>query len=371
MNLFYLMRRLGIFLSFLFFCAGCSQGQTSIVDADPTVVEVPTPNLIIVGEGGTSGNLFTFAAQTYQREQGGVIYQVTSGDEFVAAMEAFVAQQGAIQHLEYFGHGNAVGLYVNQTPNVNGGIYANDPALDAQYLAASIYQLDPSIFGESGWIRFNGCNVADGYPEKTSLAQEFANYFEVDVVAPVGPTEFSSTPGIVNPIPNSNTLSSSYVGDVYMVPTYMAEGFVTVAPQPLSESGFLDVHEGQRYEEGVGELVKRGLDLEFEGARFLPYQTITYGEAVEFCEVALGEEGNCSMDGHEPTESIRNLRALQMIVDGYGIELATTDPWNQAYINWATQRKLLTDDFIHKKTYTRGEMAELTWNVIRLADSDI
>lgn len=347
----------------LLFGGGCVEGEVSIVDAESTAKEIVIPDLIIVGEGGPSGALFTLAAQTYQREHGGVIHQVTNGDEFVSVMKTFTDEYGAINHLEYFGHGNPVGLYVNQVPNVNGGLYANDPALDQEYLAASIYETEPTLFTENGWIQFNGCNVADGYPERTSLAQEFSNHFEVDVFAPMGPTEFSSLPDVIQPIENSNTLSSGYAGDVYMVPTYASEGFVVVHPQPLSVSGFVDVHEGQSYEEAVVELTRRGLDLDFESARFLPYQIITYAEAVAFCAVAVGDVGKCSMEGHDPTESIRNLRALQMLLDARGIELAVTDPWHQAYVSWASQRDLLTDDFIHKKTYTRGEMAELTWGL--------
>ena len=76
--------------------------------------------LIILGEGGPSGNMFVKAAETYKRENGGVSYEVHSGDEMVAAINDFVEKHGKIDHFQYFGHGNSVGFYVNQAPNING-----------------------------------------------------------------------------------------------------------------------------------------------------------------------------------------------------------------------------------------------------------
>lgn len=319
--------------------------------------------LLIVGEGGTSGRMFSRAAETYKRNNGGEIYEVRSGDEFIAAVYDFYSKKGGIDHLEYFGHGNNVGLYVNQAPGVNGGVYANDPELNKDYLAASIYELDGNIFSKYGWIKFNGCNVAKGYPEKNSLAQSFANYFDVDAVAPLGPTEFSQTLYGAVPIPNSNYLDPNFQEDVYMVPTYSDQGFMVVEPQERSEN-FEDVRKGQAYYEAVSGLMKRGLNLGLVDERFLPYKNITYAEAREFCRVAVGDLLKCSRATSGGDWRIRNLNSLKMLIDAYGVELKYTNPWYNSYIWWAGNKRLLTDDFVNKKWYTRGEMAELTWSFV-------
>lgn len=359
-NYWALSRTLIIGLSlFLSACGSPSELKTAVVK-----IEAPTyePNvLVIVGEGGTSGGMFVKAAETYSREAESLVYDVTSGDEFVDAMRDFVNKKGKIDHLEYFGHGNNVGLYVNQAPNVNGGVYANDPKLNDLYLAASIYQLPADIFSNEGSIRFNGCNVAEGYPEKVNLAQSFANYFDVNVEAPRGPTEFSQTPGVVDPIPNSKYLDPKFSGDVYMVPTYQDKPFVLVEPQEKTDI-FIDVREGQGYTDAVYGLFELGLSLNYgEGTnQFKPYEVISYGEAAEFCRVAMGKD--CDTKGNNLDERIRNLRALEMLTDAKGVGLKRTNPWYNSYIYWANSEGLLTDDFVHKKWYTRGEMAELSWN---------
>lgn len=300
-------------------------------------------NLIIAGEGGTSGGLFVRAAETYKNENGGEIYEVFSGDEFVFAVKDFVAKKGKISHLEYFGHGNEVGLYVNQQSNVNGALYVNDPQLNVDYKAASIYDLPADIFEPGGWIKFNGCNVAKGYPGKMNFAQWVANYFDVDVVAPEGPTEFLE----------------SGDGEVYMVPTYGDKGFLKLAPQKAVEN-FVDVREGSGFEEAVLGLQKRGMKFE---KKFAPYETVKYVEAVKFCEIAAGK-GKCKVFGYGDTEKIRNLHALKMLTDAFGAQVKAGTPWYKNYVWEANKRELLTDDFTNKKWYTRAEMAKLTWNFI-------
>lgn len=366
-----------ILLILVFVLSGCAYGQSSVVQGEKAkivedVAEQETEGfkeadepLILIGEGGPSGAMFIKSASTFQKENGGVFYEVHNGDEFVAAVEDFVENYGRIKHMIYFGHGNHVGLYVNQAPNVNGALYANDINQNEEYIAASIFELPQDIFAEHGWIKFNGCNVADGYPEKDNLAQRFANYFDVDVVAPTGPTEFSTDPTSVDPIPNSSYLDSSFDGEVYMVPTYSEQGFIIVKPQEKSASGFDDVREGQAYEEAVVELAARGLDLGFVDGKFWPYQNVNYEEAREFCRVALGDLEKCEIDGYANDQKIRNLKALQMLVDGYGVELTWTNPWYDSYVWWANQNELLTEDFVTKKWYTRGEMAQLTWKFMQ------
>lgn len=342
-------------ISVIGFFGGCLPSKE---ESEISVAENGQKNvLLIAGEGGPSGNMFVKAATTYQKINGGDIYEVRDGDEFIAAVRDFFSKNGKIDHLEYFGHGNEIGLYINQEPNVNGGLYANDPALDEDYRAASIYELPSDVFSKFGWIKFNGCNVAKGFPEANSLAQSFANYFGVDVLASLGPTEFSGNPYVVDPIEDSNYLNPDFDGDVYMVATYSGKNFVVIAPQAISASGFVDV-----YTVAVKELVDRGLELDFKDGRFLPYKNITYGEARKFCVVVFGDEDKCRIDFENEDKLMRNLEALKLLVDAKGVSLKPTNPWHESYIWWAKNEGLLTVDFTSKKWYTRGEMAELSWN---------
>lgn len=357
--------------------SSCSEGQVSVQDfggdsaqnlaqdSGQVFDQAKGKNiLIIVGEGGPSQSLFIKAADTYKRENDGEVYEVHSGDDFISAVRDFVDIHGKIDHLEYFGHGNEVGLYVNQAPGVNGGLYANDPELNRDYVAASIYELPNDIFSEYGWIKFNGCNVASGYPEKNSLAQSFANYFDVDTVAPMGPTEFSSSPYGINPIEGGKYLEPDFDKPVYMVSTYADKGFTVLEPQKESKY-FKDVREGQAYFEAVEGLYEKGLNLGFKDGEFLPYKNISYAEAKEFCRIATGDIGKCKEIAKDEGWWIRNLKALKMLMDAFEIQLKYTNPWYNSYIYWANQKRFLTDDFINRKWYTRGEMAELTWNFIR------
>lgn len=349
----------------IFILGGCGLG--TVTDSD-TFVEntIYDTTLIIAGEGGPSGNMFMKTAHTYQRENGGEIYEVHSGDEFVVAFEDFISRYEKIGHFEYFGHGNHVGLYVNQVPNVNGALYANDVDNNKDYFAASIYDLDDDIFGKYGWIKFNGCNIAAGYPEEDNFAQKVADHFDVDVVAPQGPTEFSSNPVSIDPIPNSNYLDSDFDGDVYMVSTYGEGGFVVVHPREKIEDGFQDVREGHWFKDAVYGLVEKGLELDYESNKFYPYNNVSYAEAVEFCKTVFGENANCYAPDYQDEWGIRNLDALRMLSDAKEVELKYTDPWYDSYIWWANQNNLLTEDFINKKWYTRGEMAQLSWDFLSM-----
>ena len=363
-----LMKKLFIIFLCAVFVSGCSFGEANVVESDfveEEAVEAVDNILIIVGEGGPSGGMFVKAANTFVKENGGDVYEVHNGDEFIAAIRDFVEKKGKINNLVYFGHGNHVGLYVNQAPNVNGALYANDIFQNEDWVAASIFEVPDDIFAKYGWIKFNGCNVADGYPEEDNLAQRFANYFDVDVVAPMGPTEFSTSQDFVAPIQNSKYLDPDFDGDVYMVPTYVGEGFVVVNPQIFNESGFDDVREGQNFEEAVKELKERGLDLDFVDNKFLPYNNITYAEAKEFCRVAVSDESLCYFPDYEDGDRIRNLAALSILADAYGAPIKSTFPWYDGYIWWANNEGVLTEDFTNKVRYTRSEMAELTWNFIQ------
>lgn len=156
------MKSYSIFIIFsLLLLTSCGKNLTSEMITMSEEVVVSKPALIIIGEGGPSGSMFQKAADTYAKTNVSERYTVHSGDEFIAAMRDYTTKHGPIQHLEYFGHGNSVGLYINQAPNINGALYANDPRVNKDYIAASIYELPRETFVPGGSIRFNGCNVAE------------------------------------------------------------------------------------------------------------------------------------------------------------------------------------------------------------------
>ncbi len=355
-------------------CVALAACSTSLVEVPVPVVEpkpllvnrsvekpteqpqrIASMPLVIIGEGGTSGFLFQYAAETYLKENGGVSYTVHDGDEFMKAMQNFVKEHGAISHFVYIGHGNEVGLYVNQAPHVNGALYVNDPALNSQFRAASIYDLLPDIFAPGGTALFYGCNVAREYEGQDSFAEQFANHFHVQVTAPIGPTEFSfeqegkrfltaPAKGITQPL--------------YMVPTVAEKGFITIEPSPAISAGYDDVFISSEAGDAIAELTKRGLALSPD-RRFRPYQAITYGDARAFCRI-LNPEAPCTVENFEEGERLRNTAALKMLLDAAGFPLKRTSIPYQVQISFATRHNLLTRDFIHRRWYTRAEMAMLT-----------
>jgi len=365
MKTFYIVCIVGFFVF-----TSCSCGNGPVFDSDISQEKDFYENnvLIIVGEGGESGTMFLKAAETYKKENKGEIREIQTGDEFIKTINEYVEENGKIGRLVYFGHGNENGLYVNQHPDTHGSLYANDVKLNEDFHSASIYELDPEVFWKYGWIHFYGCSVAKGYPEKDNLAQRFANYFDVDVMATTGPMEFSLNPVELEEIPGDNYLEGNFSMDIYLVPTYEDEGVVVIHPQMPSSSGYVDVREGQSFEQAVVELKKLGLNFGNEENRFLPYQNITYGEAEHFCEIATKNAEDCAVSDLKRDEWIRNLTALKMIVDAWGIDVAYTDPWYDGYIWLAKNNNFLTEDFGNKTWYTRGEMAELCWDIIKQAE---
>lgn len=351
--------RLSKFLVLILLLSACASNNGQVSSLEIPTEETQKNILIVVGEGGPSGGLFLLAAKTYQREHGGEITEVHNGDEFVALAKDFVSTHGPIDHMEFFSHGNAVGLFVNQVPGVNGGIYAYDPAELAGFSAASIYELPPDLFVPEGTMTFNGCNLAQGYPEKNSLAQSFSNHFQATVTAPMGPMEFSTDPAGKSKVADMSGLEAGYSGNIYMLPTYEDKGMVEVDPQISAH--FPDLYQGQRYFEGAEALLDRGLSLDFSEG-FKPYQNITGSEAVAFCQSVFGEA--CSMD-YSSDEPIRNLYALKLLVDAAGVSLKATSPWRNAYIRWGTTAEVLTENFTTRKWFTRGEMSELTWKILK------
>jgi hypothetical protein len=65
------------------------------------------------------------------------------------------------------------------------------------------------------------------------------------------------------------------------------------------------------------------------------------------------------------TDMVRNLAALSTLIDAAGLPITTkkTSPWYQKYISYGMEHGLLTDDFVHKKWYTRAELLELSGKI--------
>ncbi len=334
-----------------------------------TVIEVPVPvlepkevpgiatlPLVIVGEGGTSGYLFQYAADTFLKEKRGIKYTVHDGDEFIEAMKSFTEEHGSISHFVYIGHGNEVGLYVNQSPTINGALYVNDPTLNTPFRAASIYDLPSSLFASGSTALFYGCNVARSSNGQDSFAEQFANHFRVQVTAPIGPTEFSFEQEgkrfLTVPV-------ARITEPLYMVATVEEKGFITIEPSPTGTAGYDDVFTSSEARDAITELTERGLLLSSDHHHFKPYQVITYGDARAFCRI-LNPEASCTAEGLGDHERFRNTSALKMLLDAAGFTLKRTNIPYQAQISFATQHNLLTRDFIRRRWYSRAEMAMLT-----------
>ena len=335
-----------------------------IIERDISVSSEP---LIIVGEGGDASHLFLRAAETFRKKNGGVISSVRDGDEMIAAMRRFVRGHGRISQFVYYGHGNEVGLYVNQEPGVNGALYANDPAVNVLYRSASFYALRPVIFAGSADAFFFGCNVAKGYPDLDSFAERFANHFRVTVYAMQGPTEFSRTQGVHDPFPQASLIPSAFRGPVYMVATYNDQGVEMIEPAGIGIGGYRDVFADAEGSEAITALRKRGFELPEEGTAFRPYRNITYADAQAFCLFAAPQKDQCALPGYgyEPTDRIRNLHALKMLTEAFGFHINHPPSSHLAYVRWALDHGgLLTRDFMLRTWYSRAEMAQLTWNFI-------
>lgn len=328
----------------------CS-GQASVLDLPIEEAEPHENVLIVVGEGGTSSHLFTLAALTYQRETGGTLIEVHSGDEFVEQVKAHVQVQGPLTHMEYFGHGNNVALFVNQEPGVNGSLYANDPSYNENFRAASIYDLSPDIFATGATTRLNGCNVAQNHEVSETFAQDFANHFQVVMTAAQGPTQFSSHPEEIVTFDEWNQLKLTSADNVYMIPSYQESGFVTLHPAAPSRSGYVDVYRGDLSTESIDWLVDHGIDF---GDEFRPYEHVTADDLVFVCE---GLALVCDTEGG--SEDQKMLEAMAILIDAHGWEVVTTVPWYDAYVRVVQANELLPSDFSSRRWMTRADMAIL------------
>jgi hypothetical protein len=330
--------------------------------AVPQEVVAKSVPLVIVGEGGHSGYLFQYAADTYVREHGGVRYTVHDGDEFVSAMQDFVRVHGPISKFVYLGHGNEVGLYVNQAPHINGALYVNDPALNEPFRAASIYDLPPSLFASGSTALFYGCNVARSFEGQDSFAEQFANHFRTKVSASLGPTEFSFDPKgksfVKGPV-------AAIFQPVYMVPTASDKGFIDVLPSSAT-GGYIDVHASMAAAAAIENLHARGLALE-KGTLFRPYQSITAADARAFC-LLVNRHGECGIEGAADSDRVRNTAALKMLLDAAGFPQKKSSIPYAAQISFANAHGLLTPDFTRRRWYSRSEMAMLTRNILALQE---
>ncbi len=333
--------------------------SSSASSAGQLVASMP---LIISGEGGPSSALVRMAARTYQAEHGGVLAEVNTGDAFIAAVRNFVRDNGQVSTFVYFGHGNEVGLFVNQAPGVHGSIYANDPRLAADYSAASIYELSSALFAPSARAIFYGCNIARNHPAET-FASAFANYFHATVVAATGPTEFSRKPDATDTHAYFSYLPGGYSGPVYMVPTDPAHGFLEVAPSPGGIGGYADVTENLQAAAAIERLAGYGLSVGSDGL-FQPYLAVTYQTAQSFCEVTTIVSELCRPTVKDPSAPMRNLEALALLMDAKNIAVRKTPGSHLGYIQAAQRLDILTPGFVNRRWITRAEMAELTVRVM-------
>lgn len=364
------MKALTTLLSVLsiIFLASCTNNLSSQVNTVSAEIKTSKPPLIIIGEGGPSGSMFQKAADTYAQENKGERYTVQSGDAFIAAMRDYIQKHWPIQHLEYFWHGNSVGLYINQAPNINGALYANDPRVNTDYLAASIYELPRDVFEIWGSVRFNGCNVAEWHLEnKSNLAQNFMNYFHISGEAPLWPTEFSQVPDRIKPYYNSNSLGTDFHGPVYLVPTDPERGFINIKPQ-IPFRNYTNIYNETLLADSVTVLENMGWKPEIMGWTYSmePWKNTTHQELFALCQFFAPTSPACEEIKQYPQDDMaRNLTILSTLIDAAGLPITNkkTQPWYQKYISYWMTHNLLTDNFINKKWYTRAELIELAGKI--------
>jgi hypothetical protein len=347
------MKRLIAFLLLLTSCAG----QTSVLHSELLEPIKEENILIVVGEGGTSSDLFRLSALTYQRENGGVWLEANNGNDFVSGVNDFVSSYGQIDHLEYFGHGNNVALFLNQEPGVNGGLYANDPSYNEDYLAASIYDLNGDVFSTSGTVTFNGCNLAKDYEVGETFAQDIANHFQVIVTAAEGPTQFSSSPDAIIDFQEWRNLELDENDDVYMLPAYLDEAFVVLSPAAPSRSGYKDVYRGDIATGAIDWLTDQGAQF---GDEFRPYAIASASDVLLICEAL---DLNCDLDSNE--ENQKTLNILAVLVDAHGLTPSSTWPWYNAYVSAAISNNWMIEGFTDRRWITRSDVAYLAY---KLAD---
>ncbi len=343
-----------------FFLIGCAPAASLFTEQIPLVEErIASIPLIIIGEGGTSGFLFQYAANTYVSEHGGAKYTVHDGDEFISSIKSFVQEYGLVTEFIYMGHGNEVGLYVNQAPSINGALYVNDPALDVDFRAASIYELPPETFAPGSTSTFYGCNIAQENLGQDSFAEQFANHFRTTVTAPTGPTEFSFQK-------NGRTYTKIPLDAInqplYMVPTSTNKGFIITEPS-ATVAGYSDVYASMETAASIEYLTDLRLSFD-DSTLFKPYQSVTYLDVQAFCRV-LDPDASCEIEGYRADDVVRNTAVLKLLLDTAGFTLKKTSIPYAAQIAFGNANNLLPRDFIRKKWLNRAEVAMMTYDILQ------
>ncbi len=188
-------------------------------------------DLILVGEGGSSGQMFLLAAQTWASRNAGdhIIVSVSTGQAAIDAMKEYKEDKCCIDGLQIFAHSGNYGIFFSQSPGAR-SLYTNMPR-SFRSGAAAISQIDASWFCESTVVKLWGCNTAWG---TDSFAQQLANEIGQNVIGSTGPTAFSGVEdglpgqGLPEPVP------SVYNDPVFMVPQYHSQGYIEIAPEGTS-----------------------------------------------------------------------------------------------------------------------------------------
>lgn len=68
------------------------------------------------------------------------------------------------------------------------------------------------------------------------------------------------------------------------------------------------------------------------------------------------------------TGLVRNTSALKLLLDASRLPVKKRKSPFEGEIYFASQNNLLTHDFIHKRWYSRADMAMLTWNILQLKE---
>jgi len=183
--------------------------------------------LIIVGEGGISGGMFDLAASTYQKEHGGTVVNVSSGQGMITAINNYVQKNGTIDSLQIFSHSSATGLYFDQGSTEN-SLYVNGHPGDGKH--ANVSDLSSSMMSQNATVKLWGCNT-NATSNGPTIAQQIANQLQLNVEAASGPTVFS---GVANGQPGQglpNIVPADYKGGIYLVPQDPKRGFTSVKPE--------------------------------------------------------------------------------------------------------------------------------------------
>jgi hypothetical protein len=179
-------------------------------------------DLILVGEPGDLGALFTLAANTWSREhpcECNEIKNVASGEEALEAMEAYAKKYNGIDGLQVFAHSGSDGIYFD-TDVGWGSLYSSGPgwwsALIPFLDQAQMESIDPAWFRPDATIQLFGCRTAKG---DSSFAKALAEHLGIPVIGSQSPTHFSP-----------HNVPSDYGGPVHLVPDSSRNGWTTYYP---------------------------------------------------------------------------------------------------------------------------------------------